>query len=289
MRNASDNSFGGVPEGARPSRMLSAYARSVGCGRAWVVADVGVDDVLVRLREVHEDLRVTQVLMGWPLQVVDMRRVAARAHEAGVPVVARLAPACGSAICSPGTLGADVVVERLPFAGRGPGAVVLPDGSIQTDVWDEEGPTTLCAVALRKPESWPELGEWLEARAASDSDVISALEALEGQNAAARHACDVARVCAEYLRCHPAVEHVRYPGLKDDEGHEVAAQVLHHGFGPAVDFWLAEGASMHSFALSGLARICTGRTGEAGRMRRLVCEGGDARDLVMMLEQALRQ
>ena len=48
MRNASDNSFGGVPEGVRPSRLLSEYARSVGCGRAWVVADVGVDDVLVR-------------------------------------------------------------------------------------------------------------------------------------------------------------------------------------------------------------------------------------------------
>lgn len=51
-----------------------------------------------------------------------------------------------------------------------------------------------------------------------------------------RSLSDAAQVVACYLACHPAVERVRYPGLKTDELFERAASMLRGGFGPTVAF-----------------------------------------------------
>ena len=74
---------------------------------------------------------------------------------------------------------------------------------------------------------------------------------------------DVAQVVASYLRCHPRVEAVRYPGLKDDPLFAEAACTLVGGFGPFVDFRVA------------------------GEWRRVECGPGDPREAVMQLEYAL--
>ena len=47
---------------------------------------------------------------------------------------------------------------------------------------------------------------------------------------------DAAQVVANYLRCHPRVEAVRYPGLKDDPLFEKASHTLESGFGPVVKY-----------------------------------------------------
>ncbi len=78
-----------------------------------------------------------------------------------------------------------------------------------------------------------------------------------------REVSDVAQVVASYLRCHPRVEAVRYPGLKSDPDFEHAAHTLIGGFGPVV--W-----------------YCT-----AGEWHELVCEPGNAKDIVMALERVL--
>ena len=52
---------------------------------------------------------------------------------------------------------------------------------------------------------------------------------------------DAAQVIASYLVCHPRVLEVRYPGLKSDPSFSIAARTLQGGFGPIVDYRLADG------------------------------------------------
>ncbi|MBQ9006341.1 MAG: PLP-dependent transferase [Atopobiaceae bacterium] len=74
---------------------------------------------------------------------------------------------------------------------------------------------------------------------------------------------DVAQVVANYLRCHPRVEVVRYPGLKSDPLFEQAARTLVGGFGPVVCYQ-AE-----------------------GEWHRLECGPRDAKELILELEARL--
>ena len=76
---------------------------------------------------------------------------------------------------------------------------------------------------------------------------------------------DAAQVVAAYLRCHPRVEELRYPGLRSDESFTIAARTLEGGFGPWVD-----------------VRVC----GQAG-WQRITCDSTDAREQVMSLERRL--
>lgn len=45
---------------------------------------------------------------------------------------------------------------------------------------------------------------------------------------------DAAQVAANYLRCHPKVADVRYPGLTTDGSYREASSTLRGGFGPFV-------------------------------------------------------
>lgn len=56
----------------------------------------------------------------------------------------------------------------------------------------------------------------------------------------ARH-CENAMAVAKYLKIHPQVAWVRYPGLEDDPSHEVAARYLTRGFGGMVVFGIKGG------------------------------------------------
>lgn len=78
-----------------------------------------------------------------------------------------------------------------------------------------------------------------------------------------RASSDVAQVVAQYLRCHPRVEALRYPGIKSDPNFEEASHMLVGGFGPIVAY----------------------RVG--GRWHELTCEPGDPRTVVMELERQL--
>jgi len=59
---------------------------------------------------------------------------------------------------------------------------------------------------------------------------------VEDRYARFRATSDAAQVVAAYLSCHPKVEAVRYPGLKDDPSFQIAARTLVGGFGPFVDY-----------------------------------------------------
>ena len=75
---------------------------------------------------------------------------------------------------------------------------------------------------------------------AADADKIQAAfgsdEVREARRTFRHHANDAAAVIAAYLRAHPKVAEVRYPGLKDKEQFKIASTQLVGGFGPIVDF-----------------------------------------------------
>ncbi len=56
-----------------------------------------------------------------------------------------------------------------------------------------------------------------------------------------RSSSDAAQVLACYLRCHPCVQEVRYPGLTGDPAYREASSTLRGGFGPQVVVLLGNG------------------------------------------------
>ena len=94
---------------------------------------------------------------------------------------------------------------------------------------------------------------------------LAELRALSAELGRARwgEVSDVAQVVANYLRCHPRVEAVRYPGLKSDPLFAEASHTLVGGFGPLVQYCVA------------------------GKWRTLACVAEDPRDAVMRLERML--
>lgn len=79
----------------------------------------------------------------------------------------------------------------------------------------------------------------VEAVAANADEVQAAFgsdEAREARRTSRHHANDAAAVIAAYLRAHPKVAEIRYPGFKDKEQFKIASTQLVGGFGPIVDF-----------------------------------------------------
>ena len=79
---------------------------------------------------------------------------------------------------------------------------------------------------------------------------------------------DTAQVAANFLRCHPSVAGVRYPGLTSDPDYREASSILRGGFGPWVHVRLRGG--------SGWLRFDAARLNVA-----------DDREAVLALEKAL--
>lgn len=94
---------------------------------------------------------------------------------------------------------------------------------------------------------------------------LTALQALSSRLGRERWRAvsDSAQVVANYLACHPRVEAVRYPGLKQDPDFPRAASELACGFGPRVAYR------------------------SAGEWRLWEADGRDAREQVLELEALL--
>ena len=156
------------------------------------------------------------------LKVVDIEAVTAVAHAAGVRVVVDNTFAT-PALQRPLSLGADAVVHSVTkyLGGHSDligGAIVTSDpewverlGFLTTALGAVPGPVD-CYLALRGLKT---LALRMEAHAHTAMTIARALEA------------------------HPRVTQVRYPGLPDDPGHEVAARQM-SAFGGIVSFQVAD-------------------------------------------------
>lgn len=92
-----------------------------------------------------------------------------------------------------------------------------------------------------------------------------------------RRCSDTAQVAANYLRCHPTVAEVRYPGLTSDPDYREASSTLRGGFGPLV--------RVRVLAKSSVSSDC----GEAEWLELNARKGPeDPHKLVLILEDCLR-
>lgn len=203
-----------------------------------------------------------------------------------------------------------VVVGSQNTSDLGGGAELLrslmPELGLPQDearAWDEASARTV-SRARNKAGVWDETRAWDEIQ---QQDEVLCLKH--------RRLNDAAQVVASYLRCHPRITKLYYPGLRSDSSFTTAAAQLNGGFGPLLDFELDGPLPLTTQQDLGftLQRIPTqenaiknacdngcenGRTNlsENGRINlsengrtlyRLYCTSSDARALVLSLESLL--
>lgn len=158
------------------------------------------------------------------LKVLDIARLAKAGHAAGAIVVVDNTFAT-PINCRPITLGADLVVHSATkFLGGHEDAVggtLCGARSLVERVFQYREITGACL----SPDTAYLLLRGMKTLALR----------VERQNASAQ-------LVAEFLRSHPAVGSVHYPGLTDDPGHEIARKQM-SGFGGLVSFSLAAGTA----------------------------------------------
>jgi cystathionine gamma-synthase len=152
------------------------------------------------------------------LKVVDIAAVARTAHAAGAAVVVDNTFAT-PALQRPLALGADVVVHSVTkyIGGHSDligGAVVTSDRALVERL-------AFLANAI--------------GAVPGPADMYLALRGLKTLGVRMRRHGENAAAVAAFLRDHPAVREVHYPGLPADPGHEVAARQM-AGFGGMVSF-----------------------------------------------------
>ena len=218
---------------------LRDVARARGAAEAYLVA-CGREELLASLVACGADCRIVAPLSGVPVHVEDLRERGEEARREGWALVADVAWG-GPDSCAAERLGAHLSVTQLS-----------PE---------------LCLLALARDvrAALPEVDSWLTALSydVQEEGVACAMAAeADGRWHASS---DEAQVVASYLRCHPQVCAVRYPGLRVDPSFAVAARILQGGFGPLVDYRLDDGS-----------------------WRRVICHGDDPRATVELLEKQLR-
>ena len=110
---------------------------------------------------------------------------------------------------------------------------------------------------------------------------------------------DRARALAEYLAANEMVRNVRYPGLSSHSDHAVAAGILEHGFGPAVEFDLigrtagelfdALPGEFRTSPAGGAATRLSAPRGKQGSTIRLFAGTDDPLTVAATLDTALRK
>lgn len=187
------------------------------------------------------------------LDFVDIKAIAEIAHENGIPLIVDgtfTTPYLLRTI----ELGADIVVNSLTKwlggHGTGIGGIITDSGKFQ---WGDKHPLLTqpdsnyhgLRWAIDLPEPLKPIAYALRVRTVPLRNLGAAIspdnswQFLQGIETLPlrleRHVENTLKV-AEFLKNHPKVAWVRYPGLKDDPSHELAAKFLKKGFGGVVVF-----------------------------------------------------
>ncbi len=203
------------------------------------------------------------------LQILDIKRIAEMAHARGAWLAVDntfATPYCQR----PLTLGADVVVHSLTkyLCGH---AVVIGG-----------------AVISRHPEFVKnELQQQLTLMGAALSPFDSWLTLLGLKTFALRMQkhCQNAGQIARYLKTHPAVERVFYPGLESHPGHSLAGEQM-HAFGGMIAFELKGGYEAGE-ELMNHVRLCT-LTVSLGDVDTLICHPASMTHSTLSREQRIQ-
>jgi O-acetylhomoserine aminocarboxypropyltransferase/cysteine synthase len=224
----------------------------------------------------------TETLGNPKLDFVDIAAVANVAHAHGLPLVVdnTLTPI----LCRPIDHGADIVIYSLTkyFSGNGTamgGAVVdsgkfdwtngkFPDFTEPSPGYhglrysETFGPAAF--IVRARVEGLRDIGACL-----SPTNSFLIIQGLETLALRIKQSSQSALEVARWLQQHPAVEWVHYPGLEQDEHHEICKRYLDGGFGCIITFGLKGGyEAAKSFA-------------DHTKLFRIVANLGDTKSLVI--------
>ena len=229
---------------------------------------------------------------GFGLRVPDLRALGRAARDARALLVVdnTVASAFG---CDSLRLGAVLSLEALDrvCAGKAPRKLVAASMARSQLKRHRVDAAAECAHALLEGRGLAKLD--------LTADEAAVLErGLDSLGVRMQAHFDRARALAEYLAANEMVRNVRYPGLSSHSDHAVAAGILEHGFGPAVEFDLIERSADDLFvALPGEFRTSPagGATtrlsaprGKQGSTIRLFAGTDDPLVVASALDSALR-
>jgi O-acetylhomoserine (thiol)-lyase len=174
------------------------------------------------------------------LQLLDIEAVAAVAHAHGVPlIVDNTVPS--PFLCNPIRFGADIVVHSATkyLAGHGTtlGGVMVESGKFPWDNGKFAGMTEPSPGyhGVKFYETFGDFGFSMRARmetlrvygaALSPMSAWQILQGIETLHVRMERHCSNARRVAEFLRSHPRVSWVNYPGLPDHPQHALLAKQM---------------------------------------------------------------
>ncbi|RNI13787.1 O-acetylhomoserine aminocarboxypropyltransferase/cysteine synthase [Methanohalophilus sp. RSK] len=211
---------------------------------------------------VNENTRAIYIeSIGNPkLDIPDFEAIAAIAHQAGIPLV--VDNTVGVGLVKPIEYGADIVVlsatKYICGHGTSIGGVIVDSGNFDWSngkfpEFTEPDPSYHGLVYWDAFKDVPEMGnvafvlkarvQWLRDLGAAVSPFNSFLflQGLETLFLRVRKHSENAFEIARFLKDHPKVAWVNYPGFEDHVSHERAARYLKGGFGPIVGFGIKGG------------------------------------------------
>jgi O-acetylhomoserine (thiol)-lyase len=213
-------------------------------------------------RAITEKTRAVYIeTIGNPkLDVPDFEAIAKIAHDAGVPLV--VDNTVGVGLIRPIDYGADILASSATkyIGGHGTsiGGVIVDSGKFKWNngkfpEFTEPDPSYHGIVYWDALGNVPGMGNVafiLKVRVTLLRDLGPAmspfnsflfLQGLETLPLRQRQHAQNALAVARYLKKHPLVNWVTYPGLEDDPNHPVAARYLKHGFGGIIGFGIKGG------------------------------------------------
>jgi len=194
--------------------------------------------------------------IGNPLiNVLDIEAVASIAHEAGIPLIVDNTFATPY-LCRPFEFGADIIVHSATkfICGHGTsiGGVIVESGKFP---WDNGNFPVMMEPSkayhgVRFYETFGDFGYIMKARvetlrtfgpALSPFNSFLFIQGLETLHLRMERHCSNALAVAKFLKDHPAVTWVNYPGLTDNPYHELAKRYLPKGAGSIFTFGIKGG------------------------------------------------
>jgi O-acetylhomoserine/O-acetylserine sulfhydrylase len=195
--------------------------------------------------------------------IADLPELARVAHDAGVPLVVDNTFGAAGYLCRPIDHGADIVVASATkwIGGHGTsiGGIIVDSGNFNWSngrfpTFTEPSPGyhgLRFAETFGPDSSFGNIAFAIRARVEGLRDVGACLspfnaflllQGVETLSLRVQRHVDNALELATWLRLHPSVEWVNYPGLEDHPHHEAAKRLLRNGYGSVLSFGIRGGS-----------------------------------------------
>lgn len=188
------------------------------------------------------------------LDIPDFERIAEIAHSHGIPLI--VDNTCAITMVKPLDHGADIVVHSatkfLSGTGTTMGGIIVDGGKFDwtNGKFPQFTEPDEAYHGLVYSEAFGEKAFIMKARAhlmkdlgtvMSPMNAFMILQSTESLSLRVNQHCENALEVARFLKDHPAVSWVNYPGLEDNENHEMAEKYLNGNYGCIVGFGIKGG------------------------------------------------